>query len=256
MEGERFVPGHWKEPAHPGVIERYDDIAAIYRFIREKYQTAIDKAFDDVSRQIGFVVTTTVPIVLEIGNNGKVKNIDIAEHLKGTLFDKVTGVMEGQDTIPGKVKAGKYNLYLFWHDALKLKLRTDWMEPAHFRGLAGRVTPELSETITRSQEALSHVRPDVREPAHFVRPDVREPAHWFDPGIAIAGEEAILISAIDEVYPELKLMDRIASYRKAYRVGPGVREPAHFRQIGSILQEGKATDVLAELASVLRKYGY
>lgn len=245
MEGERFVPGHWKEPAHPLVIERYDYIAAIYRFIKEKYQTAIDKAFDDVSRQIGFVVTTTVPIVLEVGNNGKVKNVEIAEHLKGTLFDKITAVMEGQDTIPGKVKAGKYNLYLFWHEALKLKLRTDWMEPAHFRELAGRITPELPEAITRTQEALSRVRPDVREPAH-----------WFDPGIAIVGEEAILISVIDEVYPGLKLMDRIASYRKAYRVGPGVMEPAHFRQIGSTLPEGKATDVLAELASVLRKYGY
>jgi hypothetical protein len=47
----------------------------------------------------------------------------------------------------------------------------------------------------------------------LVRPEVREPAHWFDPRIAIAPEEAVLISVIDKVYPELRLMDRIASFR-------------------------------------------
>jgi hypothetical protein len=59
-----------------------------------------------------------------------------------------------------------------------------------------------------------------------------EPAHWFDPGRAIAFEEAALISVIDEVYPELRLVDRVAAYRQVARkaVLPEVMEPAHFRQ--------------------------
>lgn len=80
-----------------------------------------------------------------------------------------------------------------------------------------------------------------------------EPAHWFDPGQIIAGEEKVLISALDEVYPELRLGDRVAATR-AEIVGPGVREPAHFRRPGQ-LESSKAAEVLAEMASVLRRFG-
>jgi hypothetical protein len=63
-------------------------------------------------------------------------------------------------------------------------------------------------------------------------PEVQEPAHWFDAGIALAKEEEILIPAIDEVYPELKLAERIALGRQERRFRiPGIREPAHFREI-------------------------
>ncbi len=73
----------------------------------------------------------------------------------------------------------------------------------------------------------------------------------------MAVEDAVLIEAIDKVYPELRLVDRVASIRKTLsKVGPGVREPAHFRQAESGLQEEKAKDVLSEIASVLRRCGY
>jgi hypothetical protein len=77
--------------------------------------------------------------------------------------------------------------------------------------------------------------------------EVMEPVHWFDPGIAIDPEEAVLISVIDEVYPELRLADRIRTYRHEMgrtgqvMVGPQPQPPA---------------EVLAELAAVLRRYGY
>ncbi|MGO9975927.1 MAG: hypothetical protein ACLP01_24600 [Solirubrobacteraceae bacterium] len=64
-----------------------------------------------------------------------------------------------------------------------------------------------------------------------MRPEVLEPAHWFDPGVAIGVEDAVVISAIDEVYPELRLAERIAADRLALRqIPPEVKEPAHFRE--------------------------
>jgi hypothetical protein len=201
------------EPAHPMVIDLHQSLVAIYKVIREKYQPKIDATFDEISRQIGFVVTTTVPVQVEIGDGGKIKGTEVPGGLKGTLFEKIAGAV-GSDSV-GKVTAGKYPIYLIWYPALKLKLRTDFMEPAH-------------------------LTPGVREPAHFA-PGVREPAHWFDAGFAIGGEEAVLIHAIDEVYPELRLADRVSAARQASRAlgphtepahlatfGPGVREPAHF----------------------------
>ena len=66
------------EPAHPSVIRLYDDLLDIYRHIREVAQTDIDAAFDDVSRQIGYVVTATLPVDLELGDKGAVKGVDWA----------------------------------------------------------------------------------------------------------------------------------------------------------------------------------
>lgn len=190
------------EPAHPMVIDLHESLVAIYKVIREKSQPKIDATFDEISRQIGFVVTTTVPVQIEIGDGGKIKGAEVPGGLKGTLFEKIAGAV-GSDSVPGKITPGKYPIYLIWYPALKLKLRTDFMEPAH-------------------------LAPGVREPAHFA-PGVREPAHWFDAGSAIAGEEAVLIHAIDEVYPELRLAERVSAARQASRgFGPGVREPAHF----------------------------
>ncbi len=198
------------EPAHPMVVALHDSLVAIYKVIREKYQAKIDATFDEVSRQIGFVVTTTVPAQVEIGSGGKIKSVEVPASLKGKLFEKVAGTV-GNDSV-GKVEAGSYPIYLLWYPALKLRLRTDFMEPAH-------LSPGVREP--------AHFIPGVREPAHF-RPGVREPAHWFDPGTAISGEEVMLISAIDEVYPDLRLAERVSVARQAGRgLGPGVREPAH-----------------------------
>ena len=250
------------EPAHPMVVALHDSLVAIYKLIREKYQPKIDATFDEVSRQIGFVVTTTVPVEVEVGDNNKIKATTVgAAGLTGTLFEKIAGVV-GNDAVGGNVAAGKYNLYLIWYPALKLRLRTDFMEPAHLSG---------GGTFGASQPQLAASR--------FV-PGVREPAHWFDAGVAIGGEEAVLIAAIDEVYPELRLVERVSAARQVRRgligpgisepahltpgvrepahqpgvlepvhVGPGVREPAHFQPADRIAQFAQ------ELAALMKRFG-
>lgn len=200
------------EPAHPGVVRLYDELIQIYRQMRQQ-QNEIDAAFDRVASQIGYVVTTTLPVRIEIGEDGGVKAAQLdGSSLRGTLFEKELGpfVARLKDRKFSGVPAGTFRFYLIWYDALRLKLSHDWMEPAHvLQGL-------LNSFVPRPVEATA------------VRPEVREPAHWFDPGVAIATEDAIVISAIDEVYPELRLSERIAADRLAIRrVGPGVREPAH-----------------------------
>ena len=132
-----------------------------------------------------------------------------AEHLKGTLFDDAITKALGDLQFKGLAE-GRYQIYVLWYDALRLKLHADWMEPAHFGvdrfGLAAGISK-----------------------AAVVRPEVMEPAHWFDRGWALTVEEAVLISAIDVVYPELGLGSQIAAYRQKQRqmVRPEVMEPAH-----------------------------
>lgn len=248
----------WGEPAHPGIIRYYDDLIASYRVIRGQFQEKIDEAFDAVSRQIGFVVTTTLPATLEIGEKGRSVQFILDASLKGSLFEtRLMEVLGKPSPDPWKaVSPGSYKLYLVWYNALKLKLRKDWLEPAHFLGL------ELGEAVLQGGA---------------VRPEVQEPAHWFIPGEALSVNEKVLISVIDEVYPELRLADRIAATRQLIRqVRPDVMEPAHLRpsgpetalrQIGQLIQRVRPDvmepahfrlterDLLAEIEAVLRKYG-
>ena len=94
----------------------------------------------------------------------RVKDVEIgAEHLRGTLFERIVSVLQPGEKLP--VRAGTFNLYLIWFDALKLRLRKDWVEPAHFR----------------QQFMFDRLREQVS--AAEVQWDVREPAHWFDPGL-------------------------------------------------------------------------
>jgi hypothetical protein len=214
--GEKIVRFRdWMEPAHPMITKLHDDLLAIYKLIREKYQVNIDKAFDSVSRQIGFVVATSLPVRIEIGDKGVVKQLSMgSENLKGTLFEReLSAATEGlKKEKLATVGPGTFNLYLVWFSALKLKLRADWMEPAHFRKLV------MDRRIT----ATAGIKPI---------PEPQEPAHWFDPGALISAEDAVLISVIDEIYPELRLADTVASYRtELARVMPEVKEPAHFRR--------------------------
>ncbi len=88
-----------------------------------------------------------------------------------------------------------------------------------------------------------------------------------------------MIEALDEVYPELRLSDRVALSRETLRkVSPEVMEPAHFRQfekglvseLSSVLRRYSVSpevmepahfrqfekSLASELASVLRQYGY
>lgn len=213
----------WVEPAHPAIIQRYADLVSIYTLIREKYQPKIDQVFDNAARMIGFVVATTIPVVFELDDKSFKLKMG-AEHLQGTLFDRGFSEVLNADVLPvfqkNHIRPGTYSLYLVWFDALRLKLRTDWLEPVHFQR-------------AWLQDLLQHagVAQAVGNAA-AVKPEVREPAHWFDPGVIMEVEDAMLISAIDEIYPELRLADRVASFRQAFlRIPPEVQEPAHFRQI-------------------------
>jgi hypothetical protein len=198
----------WVEPAHPGVIEHYEDLLAIYKLIRQSLQEKIDASFDQVSRNIGFVVTTTLPAMLEVAADGKVKSFALTgAHLKGTIFEthfKDTLSLPGP--IPGApgnkfVRPGSYYLYLVWFDALRLRLRRDWMEPAHFR--VGQIAEQLQQA--------RQVRPEQRM---LVDREVTEPAHWFDRGTILEVDDILIISVLDEVYPELHLAEQVAGFRQ------------------------------------------
>lgn len=236
------------EPAHPHVIRFQDDLIKIYTLIRDRYQRQIDEAFADVARCTGFVITTTLPVVFKVDE--KTVRMEMgAENLSGTLFESamMNALKPICDELIGSLAVGEYQLYLIWYEALKLKLRTDWMEPAHWQMKPGW---------------------GAREPAHWYRTEqvsmgtkpgwgVREPAHWFDPRLEIDLRDALVINAIDQVYPDLKLMDRVAiarginiSAEAVQRIGPGIREPAHFRKL---LQELDAT-VIDQLIAVLQEY--
>ncbi len=230
----------WMEPAHPGIIKQFEDLLAIYRVIKEKYQKAIDSAFDSVSRKIGFVVTTTIPIVVEIGEKGNVAKLIIGgDNLRGTLFEsELQNALSKLKETPIKASAGKYCLYAIWFDALRLKLKTDWMEPAHFK--KPTLTASTLTTVTHGASIA-------------VRPEVMEPAHWFDPQVVLQPEESVLIAVIDEVYPELSLASRISAIREKIRVvRPEVMEPAHFR-LGEQFKDNPAV-LLKAVKELLEKY--
>jgi hypothetical protein len=209
------------------VVRLHDQLREIYVYIRDRFQSEIDQAFDRVSRQIGFVVTTTVPVTLEVGPERKGIIIVEGEPFEGTLFARelievLAPIADAQ--IPS-LSEGSYRLYLLWYEALKLRLRTDWVEPAHFRL---QRTPEV-------------IRQGIVWESH-------EPAHWFDPGTAIEMEEAVLISVIDEVYPELRLSERIGYFRQEMRRVPAERAGSP--------PEDPPREMLVELKELLRRYGY
>lgn len=230
----------WMEPAHPGIIKQYEDLLAIYRVIKEKYQKNIDSAFDSVSRKIGFVVTTTIPIVVEINEKGKVTNLQIGgDNLRGTLFEsELQNALSNIKETTIKASPGKYCLYAIWFDALKLKLKTDWMEPAHFK----------KPTLT-----LPALTTAIHGTSVPVKPEVMEPAHWFDPQVVLQPIDSVIIAVIDEVYPELNLASRISAIREKIRVvRPEVMEPAHFR-LSEQLKDNPA-ELLKAVKELLNKY--
>jgi len=219
-------PFFHQEPAHPGVVKLYDDLVSIYRLVRDRHQVAIDQAFDTVSRQIGFVVMTTLPVTMKVEGK-QAKTTLVGDHLRGTVFEQAFPKVLGglSESVSGQVADGTYELYLIWYGALKLKLHADWMEPAHL--------PWLEPAHPWRRFAGADVAQAVQRRPGLV-PGVREPAHWFDRTVALQPNEALVISAIDQVYPELRLADRVEEARRmsvATAFGPGVREPAHFRQL-------------------------
>jgi hypothetical protein len=254
---EKTIPKirDWVEPAHPMVLKFRDDLITIYHLIRDNFQKQLDDTFDKVSQEIGYLVTTTLPLTIEVARGGTIKSIGLgAEHLQGTIFEKsfapIIKKMHGMDSEKDfKLAEGTYNIYLIWFDALKLRLRTDWIEPAHFRDylkLRDRFKDILRfDWIEPAHVALggtapSPVDPEVIEPAHF-KPT---PHPW---------REKVLIAVIDEVYPELRLIDRISKLKDIlrHRVPPDVIEPAHFRDFARRLPQ----EVMVEFEALLRKHG-
>lgn len=258
MDQERLAQlRDWVEPAHPAIIRLHDDLVAILKGVRDQYQSTIDETFDKVSRRIGFVVTTALPIAMEVAESGRAKSVGlVGEHLKGTLFEEsfAPTLKAMAKAEPAAARgAGVYRFPILWFDALQLQLRTDWMEPAHFRD-PGSWRWQGASGLARL------IGYHWMEPAH-VGPGVMEPAHWreLDPGLWQQGphpepwRERVMVSAIDTVYPELRLVERLAAFRAQARrvVAPDVKEPAHFRDMLRFPPE-----VLAELAAVLKRYGY
>lgn len=286
----------WVEPAHPGVVRQFEDLVRIYRLLQRELQPRVDEAFDRASSRIGFVVTTTLPVTLRVGaKEGAVEGVAMPRALATTVFaEAFEPILKelGQRRQP-EVAPGTHALYLIWHQALRLKLAVDWVEPAHLS--VGR----LAEVAGLAGAAAVRAPPEVKEPAHWrdaglesgalagarVRPEVIEPAHWFDEAGAIAEIDQVIIAALDEVYTDLHLGARIQAVRQEARLrAPFVSEPAHFRQLieevlerltppaaiatpapqaaptaprslADLMQRPDGAQLVAELVSVLRKYG-
>ena len=248
------------EPAHVSIIRHYEDLVAILKLIREKAQPVIDQGFDRVSSQIGFVVATTVPVTAEVAEGGKIKGMTLrGAHLQGTLFEKelLAALKEIMST---KVAAhqGKYDFYLIWFDALKLKLGSGAFrpppEPAHFRLAAelARFRPPPEPAHFSSLEALSQFGQEaVTSFLGRFRPPP-EPAHWFDPGALVTEAEQVLIVALDEVYPELRLVERISASRlEQVALNPQPLPPKALERLASIF--GPVPDPWTELKVALTK---
>jgi hypothetical protein len=301
MEKNIFNP-YPMEPAHPMVVKLYDDLVKIYRFVKQNYQTKIDAAFDKASQQIGFVIATTMPIVLEVGERGAIKSISMgSESLKGTAFETeifaALGPMKkGESKLD--VSPGIYDLAIFWHDAVKLRLATDWMEPAHpvyqlqseLMGIAPESARMARDSISWHKpwcepahtpwlEPVHHgpwcrpwmepAHPVYQSPAELKRTEAarmfehQEPVQWLDKANLIAQEKSVLLSAIDEVYPELKLGERMNKARYATSTNqlaawPGIREPAHMMAMqpwamGPFPQPWR--QAMAEIAQVISRFG-
>ncbi len=331
MENRTLESMHyWVEPAHPMVIKLYEDLVTIYRFIKDNYQKEIDAAFDRASQQIGFVVTTTVPVMLEIGEGGVIKSLIMgSECLKGTALEKeLLMVFDLNKKTDSKVNvsSGVYNLALFWYEAVNLRLRTDWMEPAHpvYQLQSELMGLQRSPQSARAMSFVAQPQPWMEpahphtpwmEPAHhgpWCRPWMEpahphtpwmEPAHhgpwcrpWMEPAHPVfqaselqkAGErmyehtepvqylarvnqiileKTVLVSAIDMVYPELKLGERLEKAQYAMSptlplpppraVWPGVREPAHMMGAASWATGPTPhpwKHAMMEIAQILEKY--
>ncbi len=279
-EKSAYIPRDWVEPVHNYHIEMYEVLVSLYTYIKEKYQSKIDAAFDRASKEIGFVVATSLPATIEIGSNKTVKNVSFsAENLKGTIFERQVlneALALKKDKISG-VRAGTYEIKLLWLEALKIKIKTDWVEPAHFR----------------SYDRLFSVKRKELDPY------VHEPVHYY-PGLELDVEAQLLAHVLDEVYPELKIADRIKMDKEIlaqggyYRSDPTPQpikakfspwqepvhfperisetpdrlkflryyrdwvEPVHFREDLSerFTPRNLEGNVLRELSSVLKKYGY
>jgi len=205
----------WAEPPHESPVKLYNFLRDIYGVIRQKYQKDIDGAFDRASQQIGFVVTTSLPVVLEVGEKGVLgKAALVGKNFAGTVFEKeLSPILQKLSAeklhldIPGE-----YSLLVFWFDALRLKLQTERMNPAYKR----KPWQEPAHSLRRPDDrAISRGLINFAWSPWSWVPYVQEPVHWLSPGIALDPTEVVIIAAIDEVYPDLKLGEIISQAKSA-----------------------------------------
>ena len=221
MTYEKFVNiRDWVEPAHPGILKVREDLVSIYKHIKDGYQKTIDETFDKISRDIGFIVVSALAAEIETAAGGVIIDGRLADEMRGTIFDR------GMAPIFKKMKSAKisgvspqvYKIYVFWHEALKLKLSAAALDPQ------AAVHPKLKKFP-------------------------QEPVHWFDAGTLLPIEEVMSIMAIDQVYPDLQLMNRVDVVRQASRkpMRWEVMEPAHLRRFLG----GEAEDALQQIREII-----
>ena len=90
------------------------------------------------------------------------------------------------------VSDGSYDVYFVWSSALMMILEYLWMEPAQFLYKYGSLISPTTGYQTPNATAMPQMVAEATEPAH-----------WFEPGVNISSNDAIELSVIDEVYPEL-----------------------------------------------------
>lgn len=257
--------GGWNEPAQAMVVEERSDLVKIYAAVREKCQANIDEAFDRVSRDVGYVVTTGIPvdIVLE---EGKVKSVRMgAENLKGTIFEremtKALGPLSDDPYPIIKPKSKTYRVLVFWKEALMINkvnvVDQGVIEPAQFDPSSARVMWRvLPEPAQNNLRRPILVRKPPPEPAHMVKDILSEFGGQIAPW-----KEQVLVSAIDEVYPELNFAQRLAN-SKANVALADESELRNVRQepVQMAPEQGGQSEltraVLTDMAAVLRKHGY
>lgn len=241
------------EPAHSSVVKLQEDLFYIYQLIRDKLQVKIDKAFNDIARQYGFVVTTSIPITLTLDESGTVMGVVVTDGKPiqdSIILKEMNHVFDlfKKSKFPQSISTGDFNIYLFWYEALKIKLKTDWIEPAHYR-VFSQFEHYKFDANTSSSNKYRNLN---------VKPDVIEPVHWFDPKSHIEVEEAVLINVIDEIYPELQLTTKISAARsleKVMEVPSDVKEPVHFRLGQLELELKEIRNLLLELNTKLTGKG-
>ncbi len=232
------------EPIHPVTIKYREDIRQIYRLLKEKYQEKINAAFDRAARQIGFVVVSTLPCQIEVAD-GKITKASLnAANLKGTIFEhELTPVLESIKVEKLlTISNGKFDFYLIWSSALMMILEYLWMEPAQFLykygSLINPTAAQMPNATVMSQTVM----------------EAMEPAHWFEPGVKISTSEAIQLSVIDEVYPELHLSERIAKIKtKLAKVGSEMKEPAHYKVQSKVTPPDEVLQQIKKLISQLEE---
>jgi hypothetical protein len=137
------------------------------------------------------------------------------------------------------------------------------MEPVHYPGCRPWLEPahpvfQTAEDFQKAVEATATAKTFEHT----------EPVQYLNRVSQIIQEKSLLVSAIDEVYPELKLAERLNKAQYAMSptlplpppraVWPGVREPAHMMtasQWASSPRPEPWMQIMAEIAQVLERYG-